>query len=158
MANYLEEAKPNMTPMIDVVFLLIIFFLCIEFKTLEANGFRYFDFPGIPPDADDLGLLLRLFSLSTRQQAHRQILQTPLGWLRQNMAESGEIPVWFTCLDGNETTQPALSLWGQSCAFADYDTVRVFLGRGSQNAFVEIDTWITQYKAESGYSLVVVYE
>ncbi len=27
----------NMTPMIDVVFLLIIFFLCIDFKTLEAK-------------------------------------------------------------------------------------------------------------------------
>ena len=32
-----EEAKMDMTPMIDVVFLLIIFFLCIDFKTLEAK-------------------------------------------------------------------------------------------------------------------------
>ena len=32
-----EEAEPNMTPMIDVVFLLIIFFLCIDFKILEAK-------------------------------------------------------------------------------------------------------------------------
>lgn len=32
-----EEAKLDMTPMIDVVFLLIIFFLCIDFKTLEAK-------------------------------------------------------------------------------------------------------------------------
>ncbi len=32
-----EEAKNDMTPMIDVVFLLIIFFLCIDFKTLEAK-------------------------------------------------------------------------------------------------------------------------
>lgn len=32
-----EDAEQDMTPMIDVVFLLIIFFLCIEFKTLEAK-------------------------------------------------------------------------------------------------------------------------
>jgi len=32
-----EEAKADMTPMIDCVFLMIIFFLCIEFKILEAK-------------------------------------------------------------------------------------------------------------------------
>ena len=41
MASHLEdaqqEAKADMTPMIDAVFLLIIFFLCIDFKTLEAK-------------------------------------------------------------------------------------------------------------------------
>ena len=36
-ADVEEEAKMDMTPMIDVVFLLIIFFLCIDFKTLEAK-------------------------------------------------------------------------------------------------------------------------
>lgn len=41
MASHLkdatEEAEADMTPMIDAVFLLIIFFLCIDFKTLEAK-------------------------------------------------------------------------------------------------------------------------
>lgn len=32
-----EEVKTDLTPMIDCVFLLIIFFLCIEFKALEAK-------------------------------------------------------------------------------------------------------------------------
>ena len=32
-----QEAEMDMTPMIDVVFLLIIFFLCIDFKVLEAK-------------------------------------------------------------------------------------------------------------------------
>jgi biopolymer transport protein ExbD len=32
-----EEMQMNMTPMIDVVFLLIIFFLCIDFKILESK-------------------------------------------------------------------------------------------------------------------------
>ncbi len=31
------DAKSDMTAMVDVVFLLIIFFLCIDFKTLEAR-------------------------------------------------------------------------------------------------------------------------
>ena len=36
-----EEAELNLTPMIDVVFLLLIFFLCIDFKTLEAKLAAY---------------------------------------------------------------------------------------------------------------------
>jgi biopolymer transport protein ExbD len=32
-----EEAKSDMTPMIDCVFLMIIFFICIDFKVLEAK-------------------------------------------------------------------------------------------------------------------------
>ncbi|HIE72446.1 MAG TPA: hypothetical protein EYP98_21025, partial [Planctomycetes bacterium] len=32
-----EEYKMDMTPMIDVVFLLIVFFICIEFKVLESK-------------------------------------------------------------------------------------------------------------------------
>ncbi len=31
------EPEPDMTPMIDVVFLLIIFFLCIDFRVLESK-------------------------------------------------------------------------------------------------------------------------
>jgi biopolymer transport protein ExbD len=32
-----EEVKLDMTPMIDVVFLMIIFFICIDFKVLESK-------------------------------------------------------------------------------------------------------------------------
>ena len=32
-----DEFTLNMTPMIDVVFLMIIFFICIEFKVLESK-------------------------------------------------------------------------------------------------------------------------
>jgi hypothetical protein len=32
-----EEVKTDMTPMIDVVFLMIIFFICIDFKVLESK-------------------------------------------------------------------------------------------------------------------------
>ncbi|MHC4079148.1 MAG: ExbD/TolR family protein [Planctomycetota bacterium] len=45
-----EDTKMNMTPMIDVVFLLIIFFLCIDFRILEAKLPAYLpkDFGGSP--------------------------------------------------------------------------------------------------------------
>ena len=33
----MEEVKPDMTPMIDCVFLMIIFFVCIDFKVLESK-------------------------------------------------------------------------------------------------------------------------
>ncbi len=32
-----EEVKPDMTPMIDTVFLMIIFFVCIDFRVLESK-------------------------------------------------------------------------------------------------------------------------
>jgi len=31
------ESKPDMTPMIDVVFLMIVFFVCIDFQVLESK-------------------------------------------------------------------------------------------------------------------------
>jgi biopolymer transport protein ExbD len=32
-----QDVKPDMTPMIDTVFLMIIFFVCIDFKVLESK-------------------------------------------------------------------------------------------------------------------------
>jgi hypothetical protein len=86
------------------------------FRTLQATDFRYFDFPGMPPDADDVGLLLRLFPYSPHQAAHREILQTPLCWLGENVEQSGQIPVWFIRQAGYHPPagQP-LALWGQTC-------------------------------------------
>jgi len=86
------------------------------FQTLQATGFRYFDFPDIPPDADDLGLLLRLFPYSRQQAAHRDILKTPLRWLDENVGRSGEIPVWFTRqTDFDDSDRQSTALWGQTC-------------------------------------------
>ena len=36
-----EEVKPDMTPMIDCVFLMIIFFICIDFRVLESKVTAY---------------------------------------------------------------------------------------------------------------------
>ncbi|MEW5958794.1 MAG: hypothetical protein AB1801_13760 [Chloroflexota bacterium] len=87
------------------------------FQTLAETGCRYYDAAQIPPDTDDLGLLLRLYPFSRQPQEHQQILRQPLRRLRRNVRESGEIPVWLTG-DENaaEATYQRLSLWGQSCA------------------------------------------
>jgi hypothetical protein len=66
------------------------------FRTLQRNEFRYYDNYKIPPDADDLGLLLRLHQYSAQKEAHREMLQRPLRWMESNVLPSGEIPVYFT--------------------------------------------------------------
>jgi hypothetical protein len=89
----------------------------LVFSALQAAGFRYYDHDHLPPDADDLGLLLRLYPYSTQPEQHRHLLQTPLRWLEQNLGASGEIPVWFSKTDDlPATSQPFTALWGNSCA------------------------------------------
>ncbi|HXV97861.1 MAG TPA: hypothetical protein VEC93_05510, partial [Anaerolineae bacterium] len=88
------------------------------FRTLQSTGFRYYDHVHLPPDADDLGLLLRLYPYSTQPESHRDILQIPLGWLKANVRESGEIPVWLRSnnLADGSGSHLNLALWGNSCA------------------------------------------
>lgn len=87
------------------------------FATLHATGFRYYDHPHLPPDADDLGLLLRLYPYSAQPEQHRDMLQEPLRWLKNSLEASGEIPVWLKQDErGDESAYPSLALWGQSCA------------------------------------------
>jgi hypothetical protein len=87
------------------------------FATLQATGFRYYDHSHLPPDADDLGLLLRLYPYSAQAAHHRDLLQEPLRWLESGLETSGEIPVWLKPdQGGDESAYPFLALWGQSCA------------------------------------------
>ena len=86
------------------------------FAELQANGFQYYDYlPAALPDADDLGLLLRLARYSDRPAAHREILNTPLAWLARSLPPSGQVPVWFSPdRPGEEAGRPVL-IWGHSC-------------------------------------------
>ncbi len=87
------------------------------FQTLQASGFRYYNHPHLPPDTDDLGLLLRLYPYSPQPELHRAMLQTPLHWLEENIAESGHIPVWLTRFDAPDKMDvPGAALWGNRCA------------------------------------------
>jgi hypothetical protein len=86
------------------------------FSWLQASGFRYYDdFSQLPPDADDLGLLLRLYQFATndRQKLYKKILERPLLWMQRSVLPSGEIPVWFTADDGQTSS---IQIWGHSCA------------------------------------------
>ncbi|MCF2151395.1 hypothetical protein IQ276_034275 [Desmonostoc muscorum LEGE 12446] len=82
------------------------------FQLLERHHFCYYETDGLPPDTDDLGLLLRLYQYSAQPETHQAILQRPLGWLVQNILPSGEIPVWLT--QGIDHAQGFL-VWGKSC-------------------------------------------
>ncbi len=117
------------------------------FETLQATGFRYYDHDHLPPDADDLGLLLRLYPYSAQPEIHRQILQRPLRRLQESIRESGEIPVWLAQnVEGDKADRPLVSLWGKSCAtveanvllgLIDYDWVeyRALIKKSALNLF-----------------------
>ncbi len=83
------------------------------FQRLQANRFRYYDVPIGLPDADDLGLLLRLHRYSEDKSAHSAMLETPLRWMEQSIGPSGEIPVWFVT---DEPGAHNVLLWGGTCA------------------------------------------
>jgi hypothetical protein len=85
------------------------------FETLHQAGFRYYHHPHLPPDTDDLGLLLRLYPYSPQAAAHREMLATPLRWLKESVSQSGGIPVWLTA--GATAPEPAspVALWGNRC-------------------------------------------
>jgi hypothetical protein len=85
------------------------------FRVLAENEFRYYPHPSVPPDADDLGLALRLFKYSAEKDAHRQLLQTPLRWMVANLLESGEIPCWFTRQVETLSSEYTGVLWGNHC-------------------------------------------
>jgi hypothetical protein len=89
------------------------------YAALHRNGFRYYDEAPLPPDADDLGLLLRLyrFSASEQKAVHRQMLQTPLHWMTESILPSGQIPVWFKPVELEaDDRQPSILIWGNSCS------------------------------------------
>ncbi|MGQ0603457.1 MAG: hypothetical protein ACT4QE_17390, partial [Anaerolineales bacterium] len=83
---------------------------------LADSGFRYYPHPAVPPDADDLGLALRLYSHSTEKARHREQLQKPLRWMEANISATGQIPCWFTRgVEGLDDAHETV-LWGNQCA------------------------------------------
>jgi hypothetical protein len=98
------QHREDMAPQVDSVF-----------QTLANNGFRYYPHPAVPPDADDLGLALRLLRFSADQDTHRQLLQKPLRWMDANILASGQIPGWFTRGVEDLSTEASV-LWGNHCA------------------------------------------
>lgn len=84
------------------------------FEILEQNNFCYYeDSDVIAPDADDVGLLLRLYKFSSNKEKHHDILQRPLKWLKQNIQPSGEILLFWEDVDVHISDR--LAIPGKNC-------------------------------------------
>ncbi len=89
------------------------------FEMLRASGFCYYeDYPALPPDADDLGLLLRLCQYSGEDalETHQEMLAGPLRWMKSSRLPTAEIPVWFNQNEDAGDDSPSILVWGNSCA------------------------------------------
>jgi len=67
------------------------------FALYARNRFHYTDTPSSqPPDADTLGLMLRLAAHAGQPARCRALLEEPLGWLLASIDGDGDIPVFLT--------------------------------------------------------------
>ncbi len=95
----------------------------------RANGFRYWDrVELLVPDADCLGLAIRLIPYASHPRVHRVAFDAPLRWMRDSQLPSGQIPVWFR----NHDSQPPLAeiavLYGANCATVETNLLLGLLG------------------------------
>jgi len=139
------------------------------FAQLAAAGFRYFNLPELPPDADDLGLLLRLFRYlpDDARPACRQLLAEPLRRMVAGILPTGEIPVWFGAAES------AALVWGRSCAateinlllgLLDFDlpAYRAVIAASARSVFQRFQTYglgaalyyVTPYVVWSAFELL----
>lgn len=131
------------------------------FAELQANDFRYFPHPAVPPDADDLGLALRLLCCSPTPDEHRRLLERPLAWLRANVAEDGRLPCWFTREVEPLTGERDTILWGSRCLTVEANLLRGLVAQclNSDRALITRAAagWLARWLAEGlgGNSLYV---
>lgn len=87
------------------------------YEDLQNSRFSYYDHPAFPyPDTDNLGVLLRLYRYSAHKDLHRAVLETPLGWMVDNVRDSGQIPVWLTKhVEPDHQDVPPMVLLGEDC-------------------------------------------
>lgn len=119
------------------------------FETYAHTGFRYYPHPAVPPDADDLGLALRLHTLSPEPEKHRALLATPLRWMRANVGPNGQLPCWFTRGVEDLDTAPHTVLWGNNCLTVEANLLRGLLsfGRANFEAVIEpaLHLWLARW-------------
>ncbi len=67
-----------------------------HFAHWHATDCRYFEEAcPLPPDADSLGLMLRLLGHSARRDAHAALIRPALDRMMANVAEDGDVPTYF---------------------------------------------------------------
>jgi len=65
-------------------------------QTRRADGWRYYEnWTDIPPDTDDLGLVLRLFAAIKQPRIGKNIFHRSFELVRATMNHEGEFPVWI---------------------------------------------------------------
>lgn len=65
-------------------------------RTRRADGWRYYEnYTDIPPDTDDLGLILRLYAALRKPRIEKTIFQRPFDLVRLAFAKDEEFPVWL---------------------------------------------------------------
>lgn len=114
-----------------------------------ANDFRYFPHPAVPPDADDLGLALRLLAHAGGPALHRAALQRPLRWLRANVLADGGLPCWLTREVEALDTRAGAGLWGNRCATVEAHLLLGLLaaGEGAELIAPAGRRWLAQWEA-----------
>jgi hypothetical protein len=113
IVEVLCQHRDDMAEQVDMVF-----------ETLRETGFRYYDLP-INPDADDVGVGLRLYPYSANKEAHGELLQVPLRWMEDSILPSGRIPTYFTRHDrGIAAHPPSRVLWGDYCMVVEANLLR----------------------------------
>jgi hypothetical protein len=95
------------------------------FEILGETGFRYYDNLPTDPDADELGVGLRLYRYSAQKEAHRELLKIPLRWMEDNILPSGRIPLYFSRHDRAVAAhRPSIVLWGDHCMVVEANLLR----------------------------------
>lgn len=119
------------------------------FEQYAQGGFRYYPHPAVPPDADDLGLALRLHAHSPEPEKHRALLATPLRWMRANIGPNGQLPCWFTQGVEDLDTAPNTVLWGNNCRTVEANALRGLLsfGRAALEDVIEpaVQNWLARW-------------
>ena len=127
------------------------------FRIVRDSGFSYYDNLGMVPDADSLGLLLRLFAHSNQQHEHRSMLERPLGWLEASLLPSGEIP---TFLRGQGVPVFDGALFGDRCLGVQVNLLLGLLAyrlEGGTRLFERtVATWLAEV-ARHGLSPIAFY-
>lgn len=98
-------------------------------KTLRADGFRYWSLlDRLVPDADTIGLGMRLIPHASDPEGQRARFQTPLRWIREHQRPGGQIPVWFRNHDSPPYLSDIAVLYGADCATVETNLLVSLIG------------------------------
>ncbi len=89
-----------------------------QFGYWQSTGLRYFEEEcPLPPDADSLGLMLRLLRFSSRPSEHAELIRPALARMRANVTSTGDIPTYFVLQPAGEPPKECFcNIAGNDCS------------------------------------------